>query len=124
MFLLSLEAPIDVRKKVGKAIKKARVDRVISQESVAEHAGISTSYLSQIERGTRPISTDILHRVSSSLSMTVPDLLEYAVSKDEDDPWITLMIKAAAFAEELSNAQKELNTTLRNTRNRKTAKPT
>ena len=61
--------------KLGESIRVLRVQRGLSQEALAELAGIDRSYMSGIERGLRNLS--ILHAVklADALQIAVHDLL-------------------------------------------------
>jgi transcriptional regulator with XRE-family HTH domain len=107
--VLSFKAPAEVRRKVGNAIKKARIDHDMSQADLADAAEISVSYLSQIERGIRSIPTARLKVIADSLGMSLSELLTYAKT-EERDPWLDPFIKAATLIEELANVEKTLRT--------------
>jgi DNA-binding XRE family transcriptional regulator len=52
-----------------------REHRGMTAAALADAAGISTPYLSQIESGKRDGSIDVMKRISSALRMTVDDLV-------------------------------------------------
>lgn len=61
---------------LGRRVGKKRKDMGLSQETLAERAGISRNYLSIIERGdAKNISMDVLNRVAAALETTSTDLL-------------------------------------------------
>ena len=115
--MLSLDPPLKVRQKVGKAIKKLRIDRGISQADLADRADLSVSYLSQVERGIRSLPTNRLAAIADSLGTDLKGLFKYA-KNDEPDPWMYLLIKTAVFAEEIELAK---NTLKQETRTSKSA---
>ena len=59
---------------LGKRIKQQRVLAKMTQEKLAERAGISLSFLGHIERGSRKASLDTLVRISNALQVS-PSLL-------------------------------------------------
>jgi transcriptional regulator with XRE-family HTH domain len=63
-------------KKLGARIRDLRLERGMSQEALADAAGIGRSYMSGIERGVRNCSTLHLIRIARSLSVTVGDLFD------------------------------------------------
>jgi len=63
--VLTIDATPEIWLSVGKAIKKARIDRDVQQRDLAGEAGISISYLSQIERGVREVSTEVLRSIAA-----------------------------------------------------------
>jgi transcriptional regulator with XRE-family HTH domain len=59
-------------------LEKRRQEVGISQEELAKRAGISRTYLSDIERGLRNISVNTLTRLSRALDVTASTLLARA----------------------------------------------
>ena len=64
----------DVRERFGTAVKFRREELGLTQEDLAEKAGIHRTYLSDVERGTRNVSLLNIERVAESLSMTMSEL--------------------------------------------------
>ncbi|WP_265490533.1 helix-turn-helix domain-containing protein [Mergibacter septicus] len=48
----------------------------ISQESLAFEAEISRAYISDIERGKRSVSIDVMGKIADALDVNLPDLLQ------------------------------------------------
>lgn len=63
-----------VRTTLGAILRRRREAGELSQGDVAGPAGISTAYLSEIERGLKDVSTDRLVKVASALQVTVAQL--------------------------------------------------
>jgi transcriptional regulator with XRE-family HTH domain len=61
-------------KKLGIQIRDLREHRGLSQEALADLAGIGRSYMSGIERGVRNCSTLHLTRIARALRVRVGDL--------------------------------------------------
>lgn len=59
---------------LGKRVRQQRVLAQMTQEKLAERAGISLSFLGHIERGTRKASLDTLVKICNALSVS-PGLL-------------------------------------------------
>jgi len=57
------------------AVKVWREYRGMTQQQLAEAAGISASYLSQIESGKRTGSAEVLAAIAKALRLTVDDLI-------------------------------------------------
>ncbi len=67
---------MDIYQALGTRIREIRKERGISQEIIASRAGISTSFLSHIERGTKKSSLDTVERLAKALGLPVGDLFE------------------------------------------------
>jgi len=63
---------------VGEFIRQQRERSAISLRKLAERAGISNPYLSQIERGLRRPSAEILKSIARALSISAETLYERA----------------------------------------------
>lgn len=59
---------------IGSAIKNARCTKGFSQEKLAELAGIDRSYVSEIERGIKSPTINILSKICKALSIDLKDL--------------------------------------------------
>lgn len=63
--------------KLGRSIRRARHKANLTQEKLAERAGVSTTHIGLVETGRRRISLRTLQKVASVLSVKVKDLLPY-----------------------------------------------
>jgi transcriptional regulator with XRE-family HTH domain len=63
-------------KRVGARIRKVRLDKGFSQESLALAAGLDRSYIGGVERGERNISVVNLVRLAKALAVPASNLLE------------------------------------------------
>jgi len=70
-------AKLDIRERFGFAVKIRREDLGLTQEDLAEKAGIHRTYLSDIERGTRNVCLFNIERVASALSLPISDLFRF-----------------------------------------------
>jgi len=57
------------------ALKVWREHRGFSGRELAQRAGVSASYLSQIESGTKPGSTTALRKLADALGVQIDDLI-------------------------------------------------
>ena len=62
-------------KKIGTRIREARTSQSLSQERLAELAGLSHTYIGRLERGEKQASIDTLVRVARCLDVSPLDLL-------------------------------------------------
>lgn len=58
---------MDVRRLVGRNLRRLRLDRGLSQEQLAHDADITSSYLSQIESGKRNPTVTLLQELATAL---------------------------------------------------------
>lgn len=68
---------------LGRTIKVVRTDLGIERRALAEAAGISYSYLTQIENGHKPPSSSVLARIARPLGMRTHQLMEAAENRSE-----------------------------------------
>jgi len=67
---------------LGKRIRQQRTLAKMTQEKLAEAAGISLSFLGHIERGTRKASLDTLVRICNALKVSPRLLLQDSLEDD------------------------------------------
>lgn len=60
---------------IGQRIRKIRKARGLSQEELAERAGISTTHMSHIETGNTKLSLSVLVDLASALEVRTDELL-------------------------------------------------
>ena len=58
----------------GKAVRKLRSDRGISQEEFAELCGLHRTYISDVELGKRNVSLENIGRIADALNMPLSEL--------------------------------------------------
>ena len=63
--------------KFGRNISKLRKDVGLTQESLAEKAKISTTYIGYIETGRKKPSLKVINKIASVLKVKVKDLFPY-----------------------------------------------
>ncbi len=68
---------------LGHTIKVFRTDRGQSRRDLAQAAGISYSYVTEIENGRKPPSSPVLLRIAEALDVTPSELLADAESRAE-----------------------------------------
>lgn len=63
--------------KLGKRIKELRKKSSLSQDQVAEQAGISGKYLGEVERGEVNVSVIILSKIALVFGVSMNDILTF-----------------------------------------------
>src|SRR5579871_6705149 len=92
---------------IGEYIREQREQAKISMRQLAQSAGVSNPYLSQIERGLRKPSADILQQIAKGLRISAEQLYVRAgiLESREGDPELI----AAILADEgLAERQKQV----------------
>lgn len=56
-------------------MRRIRLEKNLTQELVAEAAGLHTNYISSVERGQRNISIGNIERIACALGVGMPELL-------------------------------------------------
>ncbi len=64
------------RRVFGERIRALRQDRGLSQERLAELAGVHRTYLSSVERGERNVSLDNIYAIAEALGVSPSELFE------------------------------------------------
>jgi transcriptional regulator with XRE-family HTH domain len=75
------EAPHALVTALGMAIQNRRKELGLSQDELAERAGLHRTYLSEIERRSRNVSVKILVRLAIALEMSPSSLMSKAESQ-------------------------------------------
>ncbi len=80
---------------LGEFIREQRTAAQISIRGLAAKAGVSNPYLSQVERGLRRPSADILAQIAHGLSISVESLLAKAgILENAESPEVVSAIRA------------------------------
>ena len=88
-----------------------RQQREIAQQSIrdlAKRAGVSNPYLSQIERGLRKPSADILQQIARALEISAETLYERAGMMDPKEAQGNAVVDAVANDTRLNDEQKQV----------------
>jgi transcriptional regulator with XRE-family HTH domain len=67
-----------LRRVIGAVLRRARQAQGRTLRDVAESADVSLPYLSEVERGTKEASSEVLAAICRALGMSLPDLLDEA----------------------------------------------
>jgi transcriptional regulator with XRE-family HTH domain len=114
------EEPKDSPRDVGGFIRDLRRNARISLRQLAEQAGVSNPYLSQIERGLRKPSAEVLAQLASALRISTPLMyLRAGLLDAKDNPGV---LGAIAADQDLTLAQKQSLSQIYETFRRETAR--
>ena len=64
-----------LRRELGAALRRHREDQRRTLRSVAADAGVSLGYLSEVERGVKEASSELLAAICRALGVRLPELL-------------------------------------------------
>ena len=65
-----------IKKRFGLSVRRLRDERALSQELLAERAGLHRNYVGGIERGERNVSLENIVKLAKALSVRSRDLFE------------------------------------------------
>ena len=65
-----------LRAAIGHAIRQVREDRSLSQERLAEFAGLHRTYVSSVEQGRRNLSIENIHKIANALDVSMTELIQ------------------------------------------------
>jgi transcriptional regulator with XRE-family HTH domain len=69
---------VRLRDVIGRTLRDERLAQGRSLAEVAEEAAVSLPYLSEVERGRKEVSSDVLHAIHTALGLTLDEVLERA----------------------------------------------
>jgi transcriptional regulator with XRE-family HTH domain len=93
---------------LGEFIRAQRRVTQMSVRRLAELAGVSNPYLSQIERGLRRPSADILQQIAKALRISTETLYQRAGILDRDEPGHRVTVSDAVRLDpDLTDEQKQ-----------------
>ena len=68
---------MDIRRRAGLNIKRARAAKGWSQEELADQAGVHRTYVSGLERGVRNPTIVVLEKMAKALGVAPASLLDH-----------------------------------------------
>lgn len=72
------------RLRFARLLKSERLARGISQEALAELAGLHRTYVGSVERGERNIAVDNMEALANALGLDISDLLSAPAADDSE----------------------------------------
>lgn len=67
----------EIKRQFGKQLRKLRLEKRLTQEGLADKAGMHFTYVGQIERGRRNPSLVNLHKLAKALKVSAGQLLPF-----------------------------------------------
>ena len=64
----------DISIKYGQAIRKLRLHKQISQETLSDLCGLHRTYISDVELGKRNVSLENIERIARALNVKISDV--------------------------------------------------
>lgn len=114
------DLPHNLQHNIGAFIRDLRRNARISLRQLAEQAGVSNPYLSQIERGLRKPSAEVLAQLANALRVSTPLMyLRAGLLDGKDNPGV---LAAIAADTDLTLAQKQSLTQIYETFRRENAR--
>lgn len=77
---------------LGKNLNKARIERRMTREELAEKVGISTTFCANLECGNKMMSVETLFRLTDALCISADSLL-FGENKDEKCKSIDMLLR-------------------------------
>ena len=65
----------DVRQRFGERLRKLRTESELSQEALAEIAGLHRTFVSMVERGKRNVTLATVEKLAGALECRMADLM-------------------------------------------------
>lgn len=75
----------DIKALIGKRIKKLRLDKKLSQEKLANIAGLDRTYVTQVENGKRNISIENIEKICIALEITIAYFFSDCMFEEGDE---------------------------------------
>jgi len=73
----------DIRIRFGRAVRKRRQELGLSQEELADRAGIHRTYVGDVERGERNIALQNIEKLAKALDVSISTLFAEYWVEDE-----------------------------------------
>lgn len=66
----------DVLLKFGKQVRKIRLEQNLSQEELADRAGVHRTYIGMIERAEKNITLENIEKIAKALKISPKELID------------------------------------------------
>jgi len=88
----------DMAKAIGQRIRNYRIHAELTQEQLAERAGLHQTYIGQVERGEKNSTIESIHKISAALQIPLSrlfDKLDTQKNTGSDIPLLCYELMAA-----------------------------
>ena len=85
-----------LRESVGQALRRARTEQSRTLRDVAREARVSLGYLSEVERGQKEASSELLNSICEALGLTLGSLMRDVTLEITASESATLVVVDAA----------------------------
>jgi transcriptional regulator with XRE-family HTH domain len=85
-----------LRESVGSALRRARTEQTRTLRDVARDARVSLGYLSEVERGQKEASSELLNSICAALGLTLGSLMREVTHEITTAETATLVVVDAA----------------------------
>jgi transcriptional regulator with XRE-family HTH domain len=74
---------MDIKTSIGQRIKDLRLKKGLSQEALANNAGIDRTYMTSVENGHRNISVLVLEKIIKALEISIAEFYNHPDFRNE-----------------------------------------
>ena len=74
----------DIAKTVGKRLRSYRQAQSLSQEHLAEMAGLHPTYIGQVERGEKNLTIESLEKITAALQIPMANVFELIEERHDE----------------------------------------
>ena len=67
---------MEIKKKFGEKVKKLRIEKGFSQETLANEANLDRTYIPSIEKGERNVSIEVIQKLSIAFGIKISELMK------------------------------------------------
>lgn len=98
-----------LRSHIGSALRRARIAQGLTLRQLSRSASVSLGYLSEIERGQKEASSELLASICSALSLALPNLLVEVSRSMLNHPVMSSRPALAVIASRNTNGSEPVN---------------
>lgn len=73
----------EILSRYGQVIRSIRLEKNISQETLADLSGLHRTYMSDVELGKRNVSLENIDRIANALNISISEIFKRIESEDK-----------------------------------------